>query len=65
MSHGQQEPQAEACRFNAANEENPTQRCQTAKAGAPDFIQHHLSIPKGAPDDLLDRSPLHLRDVAW
>ncbi len=35
------------------------------KVGAPDFVQHLLSIPKGGPDDLLDGPPLNLRDVAW
>ena len=39
--------------------------CQAEKAGAPDFIEHLLSIPRGGPDDLLDAPPLHLRDVAW
>ena len=39
--------------------------CQAEKAGAPDFIEHLLSIPKGGPDDLLDGPSLNLRDVAW
>ena len=39
--------------------------CQAEKAGAPDFIQHLLSIPRGGPDDLLDGPSLNLRDVAW
>ncbi|MDE2903536.1 MAG: type II toxin-antitoxin system Phd/YefM family antitoxin [Chloroflexota bacterium] len=39
--------------------------CQAEKAGAPDFIQHLLSIPTGGPDDLLDGPSLNLRDVAW
>lgn len=39
--------------------------CRAEKAGAPDFSQHLLSIPKGGPDDLLDGPPLNLRDVAW
>ena len=39
--------------------------CQAEKAGAPDFIQHLLSIPRGGPDDLLDSPALKLRDVAW
>ena len=65
MSQDQQKPQAKARRFNAAIEESPTRLCQTAKARAPDFTQHLLSIPKGGPDDLLDGPPLNLRDVAW
>ena len=39
--------------------------CQAEKAGAPDFIQHLLAIPRGGPDDLLDGPALDLRDVAW
>lgn len=39
--------------------------CRVEKAGAPDFIEHLLSIPKGGPADLLDAPPLNLRDVAW
>ena len=39
--------------------------CQAEKAGAPDFIEHLLSIPKGGPDDVLDSPSLNLRDVAW
>ena len=39
--------------------------CQAEKAGAPDFIQHLLSIPRGGPDNLLDGPSLNLRDVAW
>ena len=39
--------------------------CQAEKAGAPDFIEHLLSIPQGGPDDLLDGPSLNLRDVAW
>ena len=35
------------------------------KAGAPTFIEHLLSIPKGGPEDLFDRVPLKLRDVEW
>lgn len=36
---------------------------QAEKAGAPTFIEHLLSIPKGGPDDLFDSAPLKLRDV--
>lgn len=39
--------------------------CQAEKAGAPDFIQHLLSIPRGGPDDALEGPALKLRDVAW
>ena len=39
--------------------------CQAERAGAPDFIQHLLSIPRGGPDDLLDGPSLDLREVAW
>ncbi len=39
--------------------------CRAEKAGAPDFIQHLLSIPGGGPDDLDDGPSLNLRDVAW
>ena len=39
--------------------------CQAEKAGAPTFIEHLLSIPKGGPEDLFDRVPLKLRDVEW
>ena len=65
MSHGQQKPQAEARRLDAATEQNLARLGQAEKADAPDFIQHLLSIPKGGPDDLLDRPSLNLRDVAW
>ena len=65
MSHGQQKPQAEAHRQDAATEQNLARVGQAGKAGRPDFIQHLLSIPKGGPDDLLDRPSLNLRDVAW
>ncbi len=39
--------------------------CQVEKAGAPTFIEHLLSIPKGGPEDLFDRAPLELRGVEW
>jgi len=39
--------------------------CRAEKAGAPDFIQHLLSIPRGGPDDALERPALKLRDVTW
>ena len=37
--------------------------CQAEKAGAPNFIEHLLAIPKGGPEDLFERIPLKLRDV--
>ena len=37
--------------------------CQAEKAGAPDFIEHLLAIPKGGPDDLFERMPLKPRNV--
>ena len=65
MSHGQHRSQAEARRLHAAIDENLARLRQAEKAGAPDFIQHLLSVPKGVSDDALDRPPLNLRDVAW
>ena len=65
MSHGQQKPQAEAHRADASIDENLARLGQAEKAGTPDVIQQLLSIPKGGPDNLLDRPSLNLRDVAW
>ena len=39
--------------------------CQAEKSGAPDFIEHLLSIPKGEPEDLFDGLSLNLRDLEW
>ena len=36
--------------------------CQAEKAGAPDFIEHLLSIPKGGDLDF-ERRPRTLRDI--
>ncbi len=37
--------------------------CDAEKSAKPDFIEHLLAIPKGGPEDLFERTPLHLRDV--
>ncbi len=39
------------------------QLCEAEKAGAPNFIEHLLAIPKDGPEDLFDRVPLKLREV--
>ena len=65
MSQDRQEPQANAHRQDAAIDENLARLGQAEDASAPGFIQHLLSIPKGGPDDLLDRPSLDLRDVEW
>ena len=36
---------------------------QAEESGAPDFIEHLLSIPKGGPEDLFDGLSLDLRDM--
>ena len=65
MSQDRQEPQANAHRQDAAIDENLARLGQAEDASDPDFIQHLLSIPKGGPEDLLDRPSLDLRDVEW
>ena len=37
--------------------------CRAEKAGAPTFIEHLLAIPKGGPDDVIDRLPLKLCEI--
>ena len=50
----------QAEKVDASESETPR---QTEEAGAPNFIEHLLAIPKGGPDDLFDRLPLKLREI--
>lgn len=65
MNQDQPKPNTKTCRPDAAIEESLKRPDQLEKAGAPDFLQHLLSIPNGGPDDALERAPLNLRDFAW
>ena len=54
MNHDPPKPQTETRPPDAAVEDNLKRPVQSGNAGAPDFIQHLLSIPRGGPNDLFN-----------